>query len=257
MKKILSLCLAVLLVFAIAPMAFANISVTLDGAAIEFDVPPQMIDSRTMVPLRAIFEALDAEIDWDGDTQTVTATRGATVVVMQVGNPVINVAGSDVTLDVSPVIVDGRTLVPARAVAESFGVNVEWDGDTQTVVLSTGYTTAVTLPGTVPNETAEVDNSLIGEWYMYHVGVGDFEENFRYFFYADGTGRSGIPDLMISFLWTISENGYLMLDLESIGHSAGFGWDFAVRYSYSISGNTLTLESLDAPGFQFDYIRAN
>ena len=137
MKKVLSLILAVLMVFAIAPAAFANISVTLDGVEIEFDVPPQIIDNRTMVPLRAIFEALDAHIDWDGDTQTVTAVRFGLVVIMQVGNPVITVGATEIELDVPPVIVDDRTLVPARAVAESFGVEVDWDEYTQTVILTT------------------------------------------------------------------------------------------------------------------------
>jgi len=118
------------------PVTAQLISVTLNGNPIEFDVPPQMIDNRTMVPLRAIFEALGADIDWNGDTQTVTATRGATVVVMQVGNYVITVDGNSLTLDVPPLIIDNRTLVPARAVAESFGVNVEWNSYTQTVVLT-------------------------------------------------------------------------------------------------------------------------
>ena len=115
-----------------------GVNVRLDGNYLYFnDVPPQIIENRTMVPLRVIFEALGAEIDWNGDTQTVTATRGDTVVVMQVGNRVITVDETEVTLDVPPMIIDNRTLVPARAVAESFGVDVDWDVDTQTVVLTT------------------------------------------------------------------------------------------------------------------------
>ena len=55
---------------------------------------------------------------------------------MTVGNNVITVDGRSVTLDVPPMIVDSRTLVPARAVAESFGINVDWNGDTQTVILT-------------------------------------------------------------------------------------------------------------------------
>ena len=136
MKRFLALSLAILLILAITPVAFAGISVTLDGEQISFDVPPQTIDGRTMVPLRAIFEALDAEIDWNADTQTVTATRDNTVVVMRVGNPVITVEGTDVRLDVPPLVINGRTLVPARAVAESFGVEVDWNADTQTVILT-------------------------------------------------------------------------------------------------------------------------
>jgi hypothetical protein len=148
MKKYLSFILAVLLVLVISPVAFADIDVTLDGEQIAFDVPPQIIDGRTMVPLRAIFEALDAEVDWNAETRTVTATRAGVVVVMQVGNSTITVAGVNVELDVPPTIIDGRTLVPARAVAESFGVNVDWNDGTRTVVLATTTSGTPTPPPT-------------------------------------------------------------------------------------------------------------
>ena len=138
MKKILTcFILTLVLAVAMATIAFAGVRVMLDGEVLEFDVPPQIIDGRTMVPLRAIFEALGADIDWDAATQTVTATMDDVVAIMQVGNPAIKVAGDTVTLDVPPMIVDGRTLVPARAVAESFAIDVYWDGDTRTVVLAT------------------------------------------------------------------------------------------------------------------------
>ena len=113
-----------------------TISVVLNGNPVVFDVPPQIIDNRTMVPLRAIFEAMGANVDWNGDTQTVTAARGGTTVVMQVGNNVITVNGNAITLDVPPMIVDNRTLVPVRAVAESFGADVEWRPTTQTVFIT-------------------------------------------------------------------------------------------------------------------------
>jgi hypothetical protein len=131
--------LVIVLVLSITPTALASsdVRVTLDGQQIVFDVPPQIIDDRTMVPLRAIFEALGAEVDWNPATRTVTATRGDTVVVMQVGNATITVDNANVVLDVPPMIVGDRTLVPARAVAESFGVDVEWNGATRTVILTT------------------------------------------------------------------------------------------------------------------------
>ena len=52
-----------------------DITVTLDGAILSFDVPPQIINERTMIPMRAIFEALGANIEWDDETQTITALR--------------------------------------------------------------------------------------------------------------------------------------------------------------------------------------
>ncbi|MCL2837849.1 MAG: copper amine oxidase N-terminal domain-containing protein [Oscillospiraceae bacterium] len=274
MKKILSGVLAILVVFAIVPAAFANISVTLDGVQIDFDVPPQIIDNRTMVPLRAIFEALGAEVDFDNYTQTIVAEQTSvhrTVVTLQVGSNIMTVetfylwigmptneprpdvfsSSQDFELDVPPLIIDNRTLVPARAVAESFGVNVEWNVDTQTVILSTGD-----VPATEPPASGEGNDSigvLVGEWYWYVPLLGDFEGNYRVFFNADMTGSRGISALMQDFTWMTSADGYLLMDM------IGAGWEFAWQHRYSISedGNVLTLESMTTPGFPQDFMRAD
>lgn len=115
----------------------SGISVTLNGSQIQFDVPPTLIDGRTLVPLRAIFETMGATIVWEAETQTVTAVRGDTTVIMQVGSNILNRNGAHITLDVPAQLVDNRTLVPARAVAEAFGANVDWNEDIQTVIITT------------------------------------------------------------------------------------------------------------------------
>jgi len=107
----------------------------LDGRMLEFDVQPRIIDNRTMVPMRVIFEELGANVEWDGTTRTITATSSDLVVRTTVGNRVIDVNGNRITMDVAPVIVDGRTLVPVRFVSEAFGANVEWDANTRTVYI--------------------------------------------------------------------------------------------------------------------------
>ena len=114
-----------------------NISVTLNGEYVTFDQPPIIQDGRTLVPLRAIFEALGADVEWDGAFQMVTATKGDVVVRMQIGNNVMTRNGQSITLDVPPQIVNDRTLAPARAVAESFGASVNWDEATQTIIIVT------------------------------------------------------------------------------------------------------------------------
>ena len=136
-KQITTFILAIVLVLSTASQAFANISVTLNGTQINFDVPPQIINDRTMVPLAAIFDALGASTEWDAETLTISATRDGLLVTMQIDNPVITVGGVNITLDIAPTIVDGRALAPARAIAESFGVNVVWNPATQTVALIT------------------------------------------------------------------------------------------------------------------------
>ncbi len=107
-----------------------NIKITVDGAELTgLDQPPMIVNSRTLDPVRAIFEAVGATVAWDGATETVTATRGSDVVTMQIGTREIYKNGTLYTkADVSPKIINSRTLVPARIAAEVFGKTVGWDG---------------------------------------------------------------------------------------------------------------------------------
>lgn len=110
-----------------APQNSNNITVTVDWEEIEFDVPPTIINGRTMVPLRAIFEALDAQVKWDGTTRTVTGYRNDTIVSLVVDSKIATLNGKRIELDVPAIIVSGRTLVPARFVSESLGAKVIWN----------------------------------------------------------------------------------------------------------------------------------
>lgn len=112
------------------------IKVVLNGEQLKFDRLPITENGRTLVPLRVIFEAMGATVDWDGVTQTVTAVKGNTTVKMQIGNSIMIKNGEKIALDVPPKIINGRTLVPVRAVAESFGAKVDWDGETKTVIIT-------------------------------------------------------------------------------------------------------------------------
>lgn len=113
----------------------AVITVTLNGETIDFDQNPIIVDGRTLVPLRAIFEALRATVDWNGTTQTVTSTKEGVTISMTIGQTEMYKNGEVKKLDVAPQIIGGRTLVPVRAIAESFDINVDWNGDTNTVIL--------------------------------------------------------------------------------------------------------------------------
>lgn len=145
MKKKLSIVLLSLaMVFntcSLVGYADGGISVTLNGEALTFDVQPQLIDNRTMVPLRKIFEAMGAVVDWNDDTQTVTATKGNEKVVATINSKNVYINGETKTLDVPPMVIDDRTLVPVRFVAEAFGANVDWDEATRTVVIGTADST--------------------------------------------------------------------------------------------------------------------
>lgn len=110
-------------------------TVFLDGKQLSFDVPPTLDNGRTLVPLRGIFEALGAEVQWDGATQTVTATKGNTTIKLTVGGQAYK-NGQPITLDVPAKIINGRTLVPLRFVSEALGASVKWDGSTQTITIA-------------------------------------------------------------------------------------------------------------------------
>lgn len=115
------------------------IMIVLDGTELEFDVPPTMINNRIMVPMRVIFEALGAEIKWDEKTKTVTATKDDLIVKTTIGQTKIYVNGVAKEMDVAPVIVNNRTLVPVRFVSEALGCYVEWSEKGKTVYIHPPY----------------------------------------------------------------------------------------------------------------------
>lgn len=146
-STILSASIALTMVSGISITATEDISVELDGTQITFDVNPQIIDGRTMVPLRKIFEEIGALVKWDNDTQTVTARKSSKTVTLSIGSDKLTIDKGDkdsegnailetVTLDVPAQIVSGRTLVPTRAISESFGFNVYWDEYNQKVLIT-------------------------------------------------------------------------------------------------------------------------
>jgi len=107
-----------------------------NGEEVKTDVPPILLDNRVLIPARAMFEALGAQIGWEENTRTVTAMTSEKNVAMQIDNTQMRVNGLTTELDVAPRILINRTLVPARAISESLGANVEWDEERQTVVVT-------------------------------------------------------------------------------------------------------------------------
>ncbi|MCD8181119.1 MAG: copper amine oxidase N-terminal domain-containing protein [Firmicutes bacterium] len=234
-KKILSAALMTVMIFSSLTVVHCEdeIKILLDGAQLEFDVPPQIIDGRTLVPMRAIFEALGAQITWDGGTQTVTAEKGSTVVEMAIGSAVMSVNSEEITLDVPPQIIDDRTLVPARAVAESFDADVEWDGETQTVIISTNVAEA---EATGEDGDAEAEDNS-----------GDAEE-------AAEDSDNEIP---IEYDDTIERTAHYMRDFQILDWEKNSDGDYVITYKLRTflegSGDVVVqFRCLDANGAQVD-----
>lgn len=158
MKNLLSIILTLAMLLSTATVIAENdeIKVILDDERIEFDVMPIIENDRTLVPMRAIAEALGAEVEWKSPRVVMRVGEKKTVGLVINSNEMsvdTGAAGAKkVILDVPAKIVNDRTLVPLRAVSEAFECTVDWDGDTRTVTISS----TETLPKTnVPVEVLE------------------------------------------------------------------------------------------------------
>ena len=113
-----------------------DITIFCNGKQMAFDDQPPVIESdRTLVPMRAIFEALGAEVTWDNTNRIVTAETADKKIVLQIDNNMMTVGYVDVELEVAPKIKNSRTLVPLRAVSEALDAHVEWLPESRQAVI--------------------------------------------------------------------------------------------------------------------------
>lgn len=153
-KRILVLLLTGIFLLAGSGAAAAAPTVNVDGTQLIFDVPPVVEDGRTLVPLSAIFKALGAEVQWDGSTQTVTATKAGTEIKLVLGQATAYKNGSPVTLSVPAKSISNRTMVPLAFVSDALGAQVGWDNSTQTASITTlTMLTNATSTSVVTNKT--------------------------------------------------------------------------------------------------------
>lgn len=158
------LCLAMLMTIFAAPALAADptVSVVIDGQAVTFADQAPIIDSgRTLVPLRAIFEAMGATVTWDPATSTATGVKGDITVVVAIGSVSPTINGTVKTIDVPAKIVNSRTLAPLRFVCEAFGGTVSWDGATYTASVVSAGGAVVTPPPATAGTPADVVKAAI------------------------------------------------------------------------------------------------
>lgn len=145
MKLLLVTVMVMATLFVGAGSAFAQsnqppIKVYYDGRLLKFDVEPIIENGVTLVPFRAIFEALGMQVGWDQETKTVTGTKDDLEIKLRVGYAGTSVNGrSGPNLQVAPKVVKGTTLVPLRFVSEVSKHEVLWDGVDRAVYILSGY----------------------------------------------------------------------------------------------------------------------
>lgn len=147
-KKIISIMFIFVIVtglFALSVTANDNIRVLFNDEELHFDVPPQIINGRTMVPVRKIFEKFGAKVIWYESLRIVDAKIHDTVFSMRIGDSYLSITNyeeddvkiQELALDVPPQLVGGRTLVPLRTIAEAMEAKVDWNEETKTVSITT------------------------------------------------------------------------------------------------------------------------
>ena len=213
-KKLIAIGL-IAAMFPLCAHAEDSVTIKLNGENMQLDQEPFIDDGNTLVPLRAIFEALGAEVRWNETDRKIYSEKNDRGIVLKIDshemyvytNILISSRDSvctTVTLEKAPVIVDDFTYVPLRAVAEAFNAVVDWDGDTKTVLISTAEkpeeseepaeptieptteptaepTESVTEPTDTTDEVSVYEKMYEGTGYVFERNIPeltcDFEEN--------------------------------------------------------------------------------
>jgi hypothetical protein len=145
---------ALALVAALATAAFPQakvvvqeqLTITIDKNTVRTDVPPIMVQGRTLVPVRGVFNAFNAQINWLPAVQRVHVLSSTQEIWLRIGVAHADVNDQLVPLDVPPMIYRGRTMVPLRFIAETLGATVSWDPNTQQITIVTQRTAQVQQP---------------------------------------------------------------------------------------------------------------
>lgn len=141
MKKRLILYVAAMTVmfsiFTYCPISAANpyVKVVLGERQLELSQSAMIVEGRTLVPLRGVFEAMGADVDFKAP-KGIVIERGMMSVYTEIGSDKLSIGGIDILLDVPSQLIDGATYVPLRAITESLGADVDWVEELRTVIIT-------------------------------------------------------------------------------------------------------------------------
>ncbi len=125
--------------------AAPDISIKVNGQIVGSDVSPYIDNGRTMVPIRVCTQALGCQVAYESSTKKITINGGEHSIILYVGKKTASLNGKSITLDVAPVIKDGRTMVPLRFIGESLGATVNWISASRMVTIEGAASGEATL----------------------------------------------------------------------------------------------------------------
>ncbi|GAB1477380.1 hypothetical protein MASR2M70_22180 [Bacillota bacterium] len=140
MKRII-MTIIITAIIAAAPAVYGDggVKVYVNGKEVVSDVPAAIVSGRTMLPFRAVFNALgvgDDSIKWNRDSKSIEVSKEGKYIFLAVGSSGAIFNDNLITLDAAPYIENGRTLVPVRFVSEALEAKVEWNDKTQVVKIT-------------------------------------------------------------------------------------------------------------------------
>ncbi|ATW28183.1 stalk domain-containing protein [Candidatus Formimonas warabiya] len=211
MKAFVSLLTCVVLVCFFALPAFAQereITVRIDGLAVPLDTPPLLDNGRTLIPFRAITEALNIPVVWDEATRTITATDGVVNVMLQIGSTTAYRNDVPISLDALPQIIEGRTLIPLRFFGEAYNCQVVWDS----------------AKGEVRITSPSQKMAVFGFYALGDSRTSSWEDLFAQPYPAKGTGNTDlVSDLALGW-YSLDREGTL-LTKSTTGWQQPDGWE--------------------------------
>lgn len=144
MKKKIALICAVMLSVLSAAQSVGAVNVILNSSYLKFpDQEPVVVNGTTLVPIRAVAEALGLTVMWDDPSDTVTLKKDNFYIELVIGSTKVKTSSGEKTLAVPPQIINGSTMVPLRFISEALGLKVSWNEQYQRVVIAGRINTSV------------------------------------------------------------------------------------------------------------------
>lgn len=247
MKKLL-ICLTMSLIVLMSSTVFAkDITVTIDGKNVIFPDAKPFIDvqsERTLVPIRFVAESLGAKVDWYDKTRQAVITLDNTIIALTIDSNRVNINNNGFNIDVAPKIINERTFVPLRFVAESLNSYVDWEDQTYTVVIR---------KKTVKNIWSYKNKDIPQELYTYELNKDTLSQrNF-----SNMNNLELVRDYGITYCEQMMFLGKNYIELDTNLNYNTIGNDFRDKYRYYFNPGTewdLRGQTLSAEKYIDEYI---
>ena len=197
-------------------IAESEISVKVNGETVSFDQPPVMLNDRVLVPIRAIAEKLNLNVEWKQDHgvsgAVILSDLNGKTITLYIDSAEAQINGLAVMLDTKPVILNGRTFVPVRMIAQTLNCGVEWEPSNQSVSV-----TSIDIEETEYNKS-DTSKPLV------YTAVDKEQDGFRF----------RLPAVNIN-------TGYISEINDQILNKYDFNYFYGIDYFYTVNNDILSL----------------